>query len=444
MSKRQPGSSIKPIGPYALGISTGEITYGSVLKDEPVPGYFGEDSTEEGPQNYSLTYTGTMNVDRAIEQSQNAPAAWLTRDLTPQAVFDWLTNSLHFTTLDAERDANLAPMALGGLTEGATVREMTAAYQIFANGGVYHEPYTYTYVKDHDGNVILDNRPEANPGEQVMSIDDATVMNKLLHRPIYGDWGTATSIMSYLPMEIYGKTGTTDDEYDLWFIGGTPFCVAGIWNGYKTQVRLTDDTTAKDTWAAVMQYLWDNYDWSGKQWVLSENVYQATFCRSSGKLAGGGCYDTAYGWYSPDKNPGTCNGGSDHIAHGAAAGSPAPVASTAPSTAPSAEPSAEPSLEPSLEPTDGPSSGSESSGSESSGSESSGSESSGSESSGSESSSSSQVEPTDPPVVEPTDPPVVPTDPPVVEPTPPPVTQPTDPPVFEPEVPGGEGSAVTG
>ena len=442
MSKRQPGSSIKPIGPYALGISTGEITYGSVLKDEPVPGYFGEDSTEEGPQNYSLTYTGTMNVDRAIEQSQNAPAAWLTRDLTPQAVFDWLTNSLHFTTLDAERDANLAPMALGGLTEGATVREMTAAYQIFANGGVYHEPYTYTYVKDHDGNVILDNRPEANPGEQVMSIDDATVMNKLLHRPIYGDWGTATSIMSYLPMEIYGKTGTTDDEYDLWFIGGTPFCVAGIWNGYKTQVRLTDDTTAKDTWAAVMQYLWDNYDWSGKQWVLSENVYQATFCRSSGKLAGGGCYDTAYGWYSPDKNPGTCNGGSDHIAHGAAAGSPAPVASTAPSTAPSAEPSAEPSLEPSLEPTDGPSSGSESSGSESSGSESSGSESSGSESSGSE--SSSQVEPTEPPVVEPTDPPVVPTDPPVVEPTPPPVTQPTDPPVFEPEVPGGEGSAVTG
>ena len=147
MSKRQPGSSIKPIGPYALGISTGEITYGSVLKDEPVPGYFGEDSTQEGPQNYSLTYTGTMNVDRAIEQSQNAPAAWLTKDLTPQAVFDWLTNSLHFTTLDAERDANLAPMALGGLTEGATVREMTAAYQIFANGGVYHKPYTYTYVK---------------------------------------------------------------------------------------------------------------------------------------------------------------------------------------------------------------------------------------------------------------------------------------------------------
>ena len=62
--------------------------------------------------------------------------------------------------------------------------------------------------------MILDNRPEANPGEQVMSIDDATVMNKLLHRPIYGDWGTATSIMSNLPMEIYGKTGTTEKIAD--------------------------------------------------------------------------------------------------------------------------------------------------------------------------------------------------------------------------------------
>ena len=343
-----------------------------------------------------------------------------------------MTNQLHFTTLDAERDPNLAPMALGGLTNGVTVRELTAAYQVFANGGVYHEPYTYTYVKDHDGNVILDNRPEANPGEQVMSVDDATVMNKLLQRPIYGSWGTATSILSDLPTQIFGKTGTTDDEYDLWFVGSTPFCVAGIWNGYAdVQAELPDDTVAKDTWRAVIQHLLENYDWSDKQWVLSENVFEATFCRSSGKLAGPGCYDTAYGWYSPDKNPGTCNGGSDHIAHGASsAGSPAPVASTAPSTAPSAEPSAEPSLEPSLEPTDGPSSGSESSGSESSGSE-----------------SSSEPQPTDPPVVEPTEPPVVePTEPPVVEPTDPPVVEPTPPPVdpepvvsdtpvFEPEVP---------
>ena len=180
---RQPGSSIKPVGPYSLGIHTGTITYGSVLNDIPVPGYYGEGSTEEGPSNYSLDYTGSMNVDRAIEQSQNAPAAWLAKELTPQAVFDWMTNQLHFTTLDAERDPNLAPMALGGLTNGVTVRELTAAYQVFANGGVYHEPYTYTYVKDHDGNVILDNRPEANPGEQVMSVDDATVMNKLLQRP---------------------------------------------------------------------------------------------------------------------------------------------------------------------------------------------------------------------------------------------------------------------
>ena len=109
-------------------------------------------------------------------------------------------------------------------------------------------------------------------------------------------------------------------------MGSTPFCVAGIWNGYAdVQAELPDDTVAKDTWRAVIQHLLENYDWSDKQWVLSENVFEATFLPQQRKLAGPGCYDTAYGWYSPDKNPGTCNGGSDHIARGSVSGSAAPA-----------------------------------------------------------------------------------------------------------------------
>ena len=98
-------------------------------------------------------------------------------------------------------------MALGGLSEGATVREMTAAFQIFGNGGYYNKPYTYNYIKDHDGNVILDNREKQ--GEQVMTADNATVMNKLLHRPTEGPNGTASGIMQELPVDVFGKTGTT-------------------------------------------------------------------------------------------------------------------------------------------------------------------------------------------------------------------------------------------
>lgn len=358
-SKRPSGSAIKPISPYAVGLNTGAIDYGSVLKDEPIPDYFGEGSTQEGPQNFSMKYTGNMNVDKAIEVSQNAPAAWLCKTVTPEACYDWLTNSLHFTTLTEEDSHELAPMSLGGQSYGVTVREMTAAYQIYCNGGVYHKPITYDYVKDHDGNVILDNRPEANPGEQVMTVENATIMNKLLHRPTYGPEGTATLWTMDLngATEVIGKTGTTDDTKDLWFVGATPFCVAGIWNGYKNPAELSNSGIAKTTWFAVIQHLLEKYDWSGKSWVLSENVTEHMFCRSSGKLAGPNCYDVDKGWYDAAKTPGTCNGGSDHI-YGKKV-SPSPSVSPGPSAEPSMSPSPTPSAEPTVSPSPGTSSGEE-------------------------------------------------------------------------------------
>lgn len=356
-SERQPGSSFKALSVYSLGIETGEITYGSVLNDIPVPGYFGEGSTQEGPQNVSRQYTGAMNVDEAIEVSQNAPAAWLAQTLTPESCYEWMTQKLHFTTLTEEDPHSLSAMALGGMSYGVTVREMTAAFCVFANGGYYYEPYTYTYVKDHDGNVILDNRD--NTGEQVMSTETATVMNKLLHRPVEGYNGTAANIMYDIGLDMFAKTGTTDDAYDLTFMGGTNFCVAGIWNGYEYPAELYDSNTCQVTWRAVIEYLANNYDWSGKEWVLSDNVSQYAFCRSSGKLAGTNCYDTAYGWYDNNNLPGRCNGGSDHIAGPAVSPSPSPSvspdASLSPSTSPDATtgPSVSPGPTESAEPTPG-------------------------------------------------------------------------------------------
>lgn len=351
-STRQFGSSFKPVSVYSLGIENGTITYGSVLKDSPVPNYYGEGSTEEGPSNFSQQYTGYMNVDEAIEVSQNAPAAWLAKELTPEACYQWLTERLHFTTLTEGDSHSLSAMALGGMSYGVTVREMTAAFCMFANGGYYYEPYTYSYVKDHDGNVILDNRD--NVGEQVMSTENATIMNKLLHRPVEGYNGTAANIMYDIGIDMFAKTGTTNDTRDLTFVGGTPFCVAGIWNGYETPSELSNPNTAKITWKAVIQYLNNNYDWGDKNWVLSDNVTKYTFCRSSGKLAGPNCYDTAVGWYSSTNLPGTCNGGSDHIAGPAASPSPSPSASIAPTVSPNItqEPSVSPG--PSDEPSEAP------------------------------------------------------------------------------------------
>lgn len=359
---RQTGSSIKPISVYSVGLMTEEIYYGSVLKDVPIPEY--STGGDSWPANFSLNYEGTMNVDKAIEVSQNAPAAWLAQAVTPEACYDWLTQKLHFEHLTEEDSHSPAAMALGGLNYGATTKEMAAAFQIFGNGGVYHKPYTYNYVRNHDNDIILDNR--GDPGEQVMSPEDATVMNKLLHRPTEGYNGTAAPQMSELNVDVFGKTGTTDSMYDYWFVGGTPFCVAAIWNGYSIPAYLEDSTIHKITWRTVMEYMINNYDWSGSSYTLSDNVTQTAFCRSSGLLAGTKCYDIDYGWFSNEKMPRTCNGGSDHIAHGKPAGSPSPSPSVEPSASPSISPSPSvdpsasslpsPSVDPSIEPSDNPSS----------------------------------------------------------------------------------------
>ncbi len=353
MMGRQSGSSIKPISPYAVGLMEGIIDYGTVLQDKPVPNYFGEGSTQAGPRNFSGVYENTMNLDKAIEVSQNAPAAWVCRDVTPEACYDFLVNKLHFTSLTEEDSHNISSMALGGQTWGVYLSEMVAGYQIYANGGVYHKPITYDYVTDHDGVVILDNRNLE--GERVMSEETATIMNKLLQRPTHGANGTAAGWFGNYPVDILGKTGTTDDNYDLWFIGATPFCVAGIWNGYEYNRELTDTGIHKTTWKAVIDYVMEKYDWSGKSWILSDNVVQRTFCRDSGKLAGPNCFDTASGWYQSDKVPGTCNGGSDHISGKntvSPSPSPSPSVSPSPSPSPSPDPSGEPSISPG--PTDNP------------------------------------------------------------------------------------------
>ncbi|MEY8312465.1 transglycosylase domain-containing protein [Oscillospiraceae bacterium 42-9] len=348
-SQRQCGSSMKGLSPYALGIANGTITYGSILKDEPLADWNGEGG-EPGPANWNGVYKKYMCVDEAIERSINAPAAQLCTTLTPESCYEWLTQSLHFTSPTEADSHSRSAMSLGGLSWGVTVEEMTAGYQIFANGGVYHKPFGYYYVKDHNNNVILDNRD--TEGTRVMSEERATIMNKLLHGPIFGAQATGGQLagLSYeYGIDLFGKTGTTDDEYDLYFVGGTPFCVAGIWNGYDIPRDLIDQGTHMDTWYAVMAHLMENYDWSGKQWVLSDNVYAAAFCRSSGKLAGSSCFDTATGWYEPGNAPSTCNGGSDHIA------GPTVSPSVSPSVAPSVGPSVAPSVGPSVSPSAGPS-----------------------------------------------------------------------------------------
>ena len=223
---RQPGSAIKPVGVYAPAIDLGLLNYSSILKDEPIT----EINGAPWPRNSYGSYNGNMSIQAAIQYSSNAAAVQALAKLTPQKSGEFLKNKLHFSTLEPE------------------------------NGGKYYKPYTYSKVEDRNGKVLLDNENVAPT--QAISSQTATVMNKLLRTVVTSGTGTHANISGW---DIIGKTGTTDDIYDSWFVGESPYAVAGVWIGYETPRTVTYYTAAKNIWKAIMsQYLADkpNKDFS--------------------------------------------------------------------------------------------------------------------------------------------------------------------------------------
>ena len=302
--QRQPGSSIKPIASYGPAVDMGVINYSSILPDEPVDNYFA--GGKPGPNNWYKKFYGPITVQRALEISSNAAAAQLVKRISPTTSYRFLTDQLHFTHLNPKTDSvQIAAMAIGGMNGGVTVKEMTAAYQMFGNGGQYNKPYTYYYVEDHDGNVILDNRQ--NTGTQVIKSTTSTIMNRLLRNVVYGSEGTGGGA-AVSGWEVFGKTGTTDEDKDSWFVGGTPYAVAGIWTGYETPKSLSYGQKENYTkWAAK---IWRNImakylDGKKKLYFrYDSNVVSATFRTDNGKLSGADVgAPTKTGWYERGNMP---------------------------------------------------------------------------------------------------------------------------------------------
>lgn len=299
-AKRQPGSSIKPLAVYGPAINAGLINYSSLVNDEPVSNW---KAGKPGPANWDNKYHGIITVEKALEQSYNAASVQVDKLLTPNISFNFLREKLGFTSLEPA-DNTLAAMAVGGMTQGITVKEMTAGFQMFGNGGKYYKPYTFYYIEDHDGNVIVDNRDEI-PTQAISSVA-AAVTHKLLNNVMQHGTGISANISGW---DVFGKTGTTNDNKDSWFVGGTPYAVAGVWTGYRTPKVLNstyETPVAKAVWKAVMtQYLKDK---EKKNFDLDSNVIPYKFCVESGLLANPGvCTETKTGWYDKNNLPATCN-----------------------------------------------------------------------------------------------------------------------------------------
>lgn len=303
MSYLQPGSSIKPVVAYPYALERNLINYSSVISDDPLKSWVYSDGSN-GPYNwYDYNHkNGLLTVD-AIEWSSNCCAAQCIEMMGgPEIAYDHATNFLGLKHLNEDDRYAIASLSLGGMNGGVSVREMANAYTYVANGGLHYEPYTYYYVTDQRGNIILDNRD--NLPVQAYSKETATIMNRMLNYNINNCSHTQAWRAAVYGWDICGKTGTTNDDYDSWFCGVSPYASLAVWTGFDDPDRINDTGVAASTFSSVMGRYLENKDY--KDYDLSEGVVEAEYCTVTGKLATDICKTKATGYYTQDNMPAKC------------------------------------------------------------------------------------------------------------------------------------------
>ena len=221
-AKRPPGSVIKPLSVYAPALEENIITYSTVYDDTPVK----YDGKEPWPKNSPNKYRGLVPINYAVSHSINTVAVKVLKKLGINASTEFLKKLK--INIDEKYDKNESSLALGQLTNGESLLNLTNAYTVFANGGTISKPKTYLYVTDYHGNVILENKDEK---ERVISPQTAYIMTKMLENVVNNGTGKTAKIDN---LSVAGKTGTSSNNEDRWFIGYTPEYVCGIWTGYDT------------------------------------------------------------------------------------------------------------------------------------------------------------------------------------------------------------------
>lgn len=295
-SHLSPGSTIKPVSVYAPALELGLITPATVMDDTP----YSFTDARHWPKNSDSIYRGLMNINEAVGLSINTIPVKLVAQMTPEYSFEFAKEKMGLSTLvssyvnaagDTFSDVDLAPLAMGGLTRGVTVKAMAQAYATFANEGVYREARTYTKVVDSDGKVVLDNTQQSHVAMKDMT---AWYITYMLENTVESGTGTAAQIEN---MTVAGKTGTTTSDFDRWFAGYTPYYTGVVWCGYDDpeEVVLTDSSTnpAIVLWQKVMEQVHDGLP--NKEFNKPTNVVECTVCRDSGLLMTDACREDPRG-----------------------------------------------------------------------------------------------------------------------------------------------------
>jgi len=292
--QRQPGSSIKPVLVYGPLVDMGEITATTAMDEEPA--YLDKSNPDKlWPMNVDHMYHGLKSARIALYRSYNVFAVNLYKNNVTSCL-----QYMKSVGIDRTGETHLS-MALGGFTEGVSPMDMAAAYVPMANGGTYYEPITYTKVLDKDGNVLIDK--SAEEGSMIYkNAASSTVMTSMLSSVIYDNRGTGVGARlvdkTGATMPAAGKTGTTSDQKDFWFVGYTPYYTCAVWYGYDNQtvISSSESGAALKIWKKVMQRIHDNLEAKNfENYGATEKVY---VCSASGKRATDACWnDPRSSWF---------------------------------------------------------------------------------------------------------------------------------------------------
>lgn len=294
-SIRQTGSCIKPIAVLVPGIANKEFTGSTIFADEQTifaDGY--------KPENYS-NYLGNITVRRALESSQNIPFVEMMEKIGPKTSMNYL-EKMGITTL-SKKDENLA-LALGGLDRGISPLQMAGAYATIANDGEYIEPKFYTKAETSNKKVIVEVKQKK---KKVFSKEVAYIVKELLTEPVKGIHGTAT-YCSISGMDVAAKTGTTDDNYDRWLCGFTPYYTGVTWYGYDKNESINYNgkkNPAGILWANIMNNVHSSLQ--NAKFNKPAGVIKLTVCTETGRKANTGCPNTYEEYFLIGTAPTSCN-----------------------------------------------------------------------------------------------------------------------------------------
>ena len=326
-SPHQTGSTMKPIGAYALALDYKLINYSSQILDSPYYSvedkkvlkdeYIGKMSPySEAAQSRSdvwrawpTNYGGAggqgnpMLVYDALQQSYNTVAVWVGDMVGVDYLYNFVHDTLECSYINAENDMDLGPLVLGSQSSGLTVVQLAGAYTMF-NTGTFTTPHYYTEITDYQGNMILDNNKYINT-TQAISADTAYIMNRMMWNVLHSRKGTAYGKAPDGEMDSVAKTGTTSNYKDYTFAGLTPYYVTAIWWGCDRPTEM--DTLGKAgknaspiqyAWKALMENL--QADLPVKEFAKGENVVEKHFDTSTGAIISSG---GSVGYYTEDNLP---------------------------------------------------------------------------------------------------------------------------------------------